>query len=406
MSATCSSHCPRTIDEGRVHLLNVIGNGAYGVVFYAIDYRYEPKGVKRAVKQLRRHNIDDRQRRFQQREIALHWTARDHPSIINMDRLVTEDDGIYVVMDYGDEGDLFAMITEKHRYAGDDLLIKKVFLQILDGVEHLHMLGIAHRDVKPENIVCSNDGTVVRIVDFGLATRDTTSTEFGCGSTFYIAPECLGEWDNARCYTTQTADVWSLGVILVNLVCGRNPWRCASPTDESFTAFLADPTFLRRILPISQECLDILTQIFTPEPEQRISLDRLRTLVCNIVSFTEDVRYSKLSPRTTGSTSPVPVTPTHAYVDGHYFEQSSFEDPETFVYDDFCNEIDLPALHPDTISALPQRSSSGSSEGPYPCTPRPDTCASYAAPRISTKGNSITGYLASTAHYVHPYIPL
>ncbi|KLT46137.1 kinase-like protein, partial [Cutaneotrichosporon oleaginosum] len=276
---------PRTIDEGRVHLLNVIGNGAYGVVFYAIDYRYEPKGVKRAVKQLRRHNIDDRQRRFQQREIALHWTARDHPSIINMDRLVTEDDGIYVVMDYGDEGDLFAMITEKHRYAGDDLLIKKVFLQILDGVEHLHMLGIAHRDVKPENIVCSNDGTVVRIVDFGLATRDTTSTEFGCGSTFYIAPECLGEWDNARCYTTQTADVWSLGVILVNLVCGRNPWRCASPTDESFTAFLADPTFLRRILPISQECLDILTQIFTPEPEQRISLDRLRTLVCNIVSF-------------------------------------------------------------------------------------------------------------------------
>jgi serine/threonine protein kinase len=352
-----------------------------------------------------------------------------------MDRLVKEQDGIYVVMDYGDEGDLFAMLTEKHRvshrwrrsvqprlgctdaidiipgisltnqYVGDNLLIKKVFLQILDGVEHLHELGIAHRDVKPENIVCSNDGTVVRIVDFGLATRDATSTEFGCGSTFYIAPECLGEWDNARCYTTQTADVWSLGVILVNLVCGRNPWRCASPTDESFNAFIADPTFLRRILPISHECLDILTQIFTPNPNDRISLDRLRVLVNDIVSFTEDVNRHKVArPVYQPISSPAPVTPPHAYVEEPYFEvdPASYEDPESFVYDNgyYANENDLPALQPhDSTSPLPQRSSSGSSEGPYPSTPRPDTFVNYAAPRISAKGSSITSYLP---HFVHP----
>lgn len=125
MTAGCSTHRPRTIDNGHIHLLSVIGNGAYGVVFSAVDYRYDPP-VKRAVKQLRRHGIDERQRRFQQREIQLHWNARDHPSIIHMDRLVEEQDGIYVVMDYGDEGDLFAMITEKHRVSFPALRVRHV----------------------------------------------------------------------------------------------------------------------------------------------------------------------------------------------------------------------------------------------------------------------------------------
>lgn len=52
----------------------------------------------------------------------------------------------------------------------------------------MHSLGISHRDIKPENIVCSQDGTQVRICDFGLATSEERSSEFGCGSTFYIAP--------------------------------------------------------------------------------------------------------------------------------------------------------------------------------------------------------------------------
>lgn len=113
MTASCSTH-PRYIDNGYVQLVSVIGNGAYGVVFYALDHRYG-RPIKRAVKQLRRHGIDERQRRFQMREISLHRRASRHHSIIHMDRLIEEPDAVYVVMDYGDEGDLFAMITEKQR---------------------------------------------------------------------------------------------------------------------------------------------------------------------------------------------------------------------------------------------------------------------------------------------------
>lgn len=114
MTGSCSTTHPHSIDNGFVQLVSVIGNGAYGVVFLAVDYRYG-RPIKRAVKQLRRHGIDERQRRFQLREIALHRRASRHPSIIHMDRLVEEHDSVYVIMDYGDEGDLFAMITEKQR---------------------------------------------------------------------------------------------------------------------------------------------------------------------------------------------------------------------------------------------------------------------------------------------------
>lgn len=107
---------PQFIDDGYVELHSVIGTGAYGVVYLAVDSRtHDGVPVWRAVKCLRRNGLDARQRHFQRREIALHRLASAHPSIITMDRLIEEGGYTYVVMDYGDEGDLFAMITDRQR---------------------------------------------------------------------------------------------------------------------------------------------------------------------------------------------------------------------------------------------------------------------------------------------------
>nr|ODN86018.1 RAN protein kinase [Cryptococcus depauperatus CBS 7841] len=295
-SSSQAADTPRFIDDGMLELLTVIGTGAYGVVYLALDTRYgEP--VYRAVKRMQRKGLDARQRHFQRREILLHSLASAHPSVVALDRVIEADDCVYVVMEYGEEGDLFSMITEARRYSGNDELVRRVFLQLIDGVAWLHALGISHRDIKPENVVCSNGGTRVRICDFGLATSQVASGEFGCGSSFYVAPECLGVWSPEEgTYPTRSGDVWSLGVILVNLVCGRNPWRMAAPSDESFNAYLTDPSFLRQILPVSDECGAILERIFTLDPGQRITLPALRKIVLSASSFFAGCSEAEVSP--------------------------------------------------------------------------------------------------------------
>lgn len=82
-------------------------------------------------------------------------------------------------------------------------------------------------------------------------------------------------------------DVWSLGVILVNLTCRRNPWRQASPQDATYHRFMQDPAcFLQTILPVSDELNDILGRIFTPDPVQRITLPELKQRILECRRFT------------------------------------------------------------------------------------------------------------------------
>ncbi|SCZ94123.1 BZ3500_MvSof-1268-A1-R1_Chr12-2g03703 [Microbotryum saponariae] len=319
MAAQNSSHSQNLIGHmidnsskgypSQLEFISILGLGAYGVVYLARDVLAQPSTFPSsrahpglgnqplyAVKCLNKLGLDERQLKFQRREILLHSLASPHGNVVTLHNYIVEENCIYVVLQFCEEGDLFGMITERQRYLGDDELIRSVFLQIVDAVEFCHQNSIYHRDLKPENILCLDDGKKVVLADFGLATHEKTSGDFGCGSTFYMSPECQGGlFQRLTSYSTPHNDIWSLGVILVNLTCGRNPWKQACPSDETFCAYLGNPDFLRSILPISEHTNRILKRIFALNPKARINLRDLRREILSVKTFVmtdEELRHA------------------------------------------------------------------------------------------------------------------
>ena len=189
-TASSISHPPvgTLIDGDSLELVEVLGVGGYGVVYRAVDI-HSPNPKSYAVKCLvAQPNQLNRQRQIHIREIALHQIASSHPNVITLHRVVEEGHRTYVILDYAPDHDLFTQILHNCRYLGDDILIKHVFLQLLDAVEYCHSLGIYHRDLKPENVLCFDDGYRIAITDFGLATTDKLSEEFRTGSVYHMSP--------------------------------------------------------------------------------------------------------------------------------------------------------------------------------------------------------------------------
>ncbi|KAJ5095498.1 hypothetical protein NUU61_004854 [Penicillium alfredii] len=337
----------------RLELTGILGVGAYGVVYTAVDIHTH---ALYAVKALNKTGLDPRQLRYQQREIRLHHLASQHPNVVSLVRIMDSVDCTYVVMEFCPEGDLFSSITDKGHFVGNDPLVKRVFLQLLDAVQFCHSVGIYHRDLKPENVLVTDQGMTVKLADFGLATTDYFTSDFGCGSTFYMSPgkayspsslglapprltlpspEC--QQSNPRpmsCYASVANDVWSLGVMLVNLTCGRNPWKRASLEDSTFRAYLKDPFFLKSILPLSTEMVCILSRVFERDPSKRITIPELRRLILECPRFTEN----PMAPWVPDQVSPAdfvaqpqipfsgPVESLHAQPSGSSSDSSHYSD--------------------------------------------------------------------------------
>lgn len=169
----------------KFRLTSILGVGTYSVVYHALDL---DTSVLYAIKALSKIGKDSRQLKFLQEEVRLHHEANSHLNIVSLLRIVDAVDCLYLVFEYFPEGDLFANITEKGRFVGNNTLVKHAFLQILDAVQHCHSLGIYHRNLKPENFLVAEEGMTIKLGDFSLATKETSTSDFGCGSVFYMSP--------------------------------------------------------------------------------------------------------------------------------------------------------------------------------------------------------------------------
>ncbi|PIL37607.1 transporter [Ganoderma sinense ZZ0214-1] len=281
------------ISRGAFHLrmLNKISAGAYGVVYRAQDLAPDPHGARHyAVKCLLRHPDGSDLARQQQREIAHHRAVSDVYGVVTLHAVIEEEFYTFLVLDLISGGDLFTAIMEHGFYDHNDAAVRRTFLQLVDALAACHEAGVYHRDLKPENVLCSPGVQHAYLADFGLSTRSTRSSNFGCGSSFYMSPECLGIYREKTPYATGPSDVWALGTILCNMVSGRNPWYVASPkTDEGFRLFLREGApWLQRNLPISTGAATLLGRIFELDPARRITLPELRVAVRSLNTFFPD----------------------------------------------------------------------------------------------------------------------
>ena len=180
--------------------------------------------------------------------------------------------------------------------------------------------------------------------------------------------ECQQQNPNPyACYASAPNDVWSLGVILLNLTCGRNPWKRASLDDPTFRAFMRDRNFLQTILPISDGLNCILQRIFEVDPKRRISLDALREFIMICPTLSREPMETSLPP--TPTDSPVEKALDATLVTfGNHLEPVPNIDPlpvqQYPAFPGMTYTSPQPSLVPVSIPT-PPRSRNGSPRQPY-----------------------------------------
>ncbi|KAG0174807.1 hypothetical protein DFQ28_004456 [Apophysomyces sp. BC1034] len=241
-------------------LLEDLGHGAFGCLFLGQSLN---TNTYVAVKVLSKAGLDPQQLKLQQLEIDIQSSLK-HPYLLALHRVLEDEDYIFMVMELCDQGDLFDFVVRDQEVnkLREEHLVKKAYLQILDGIEYMHSQNIYHRDIKLENVLLrceededDTDAVTCKVADFGLATRDRYSMEFGCGSTTYLAPEHFDGDDSMvqpdgelSPYDSSASDVWSLGILLLALMFGRNPWQEATTMDPAFAEFKRRPSMVKHQL--------------------------------------------------------------------------------------------------------------------------------------------------------------
>lgn len=199
-----------TVYEGRI---KIEGDKAA-----AQDAPSEPFAIKVVI----RKNITHKDEGSILNEVAMLQSLRAAPQYFTMlEDFMEEKDKFFIVMEYCSGGDLFDKICQLQHYSEADA--RTIATVMLKGVQYMHSLSIAHRDLKPQNLILKNskNDTGIKIADFGFARRVHTprSLTTRCGTPTYVAPEILKNIPH-----DQSVDLWSIGIIVYVLLVGYPPF--------------------------------------------------------------------------------------------------------------------------------------------------------------------------------------
>ena len=202
-----------------------------------------------------------------EREISI-LKQVSHPYIIHLYEILETPTQIFIITEYAPGGELFDYIVKKDQLTEGEA--RKLFRQIVAGVEYLHSQNIVHRDLKPENLLLDLDNNI-KIADFGLSNRYSKGELLitACGSPCYAAPEMIA----GKKYKGPTVDVWSLGIILFAMINGYLPFEDPN-TSKLYNKILKGEFYFAK--GISLEAQNLISNILNTEPSVRYTIGQIK----------------------------------------------------------------------------------------------------------------------------------
>ncbi|MFC5471923.1 Stk1 family PASTA domain-containing Ser/Thr kinase [Cohnella suwonensis] len=248
---------------GRYELLARVGGGGMALVYKAKDLLLNRYVAVKVLRQQFTHD-DDFVKRFRREAQAA--ASLSHPNIVSIYDVGHVEDTHYIVMEFIDGSNLNEIIRDRAPLQPAEAV--RVASQICDALEHAHHNQIIHRDIKPHNILIGNNGRV-KVTDFGIARAVTSSTitQTGSviGSVHYFSPE------HAKGVATgEKSDLYSLGIVLYQMMTGRLPFLGESPISVALKHLQEPFEQPRKVNPhIPQSVENIILRAMRKNPQER-----------------------------------------------------------------------------------------------------------------------------------------
>ena len=266
-NSTISPNMDNNKRIGDYLLLSTIGRGTFSKVKLGLHL---PTKQKVAIKILDQEKIvDETDIERIKREIRI-LTMLHHKNIVQLYETLTNDNNIYIIMEYIEGKDLFQYIYSLQRLT--EYKSSQLFRQLISCLEYIHKQGIVHRDIKPENILLDKEKKNLKLVDFGLGNiyKKNEFVKTACGSPCYAAPEML----SGKAYDGFYSDLWSCGVVLYCMLVGTLPF-----DDEDIKILYHNIKIANYTMPnfLSNYAQDIIRRILVTNPKRRITLDEIKS---------------------------------------------------------------------------------------------------------------------------------
>jgi serine/threonine protein kinase len=264
----------RHVGSWAIHLERRLGSGTWAEVYYATNLE---SGIEAAAKVIPKAKLKQNEIAYVQKEIYI-LSNVSHRNIISLYEALEDEAHYYLFLSLARGGDLFEVLERMPQQKLSESVARKIMIQLVDALAHLHAAGIVHRDLKLEQILVSapfdsssEEVPRVFLADFGLADflwTDESTLDTPCGSPLYASPEVI-----LRKQYRFEPDIWALGVILYTLVMGYQPFY-SKHIQQVFQKIVYDKVHIPDT--VSPSLRDLLSKLLTKDPSRRITLAELR----------------------------------------------------------------------------------------------------------------------------------